>query len=126
MATIVVIDDDPALRAIMRKVLERSGHSVLEAENGVKGIDLVEKVRPDMVITDLVMPEKEGIETIMELRERFQELPIVAVSGAEGGAEGGPLVDARLFGADAILAKPFSVADFLRVVDKALAPRTTS
>ena len=78
------------------------------------------------MITDLVMPEKEGIETIMELTERFQKIPIVAVSGADGGEEGGPLVDARLFGASAILAKPFSVDDFLRVVNRALAPQAAS
>jgi CheY-like chemotaxis protein len=57
MASIVLIDDDPALRSVMRRVLERAGHSVADAEDGVKGIALVERVRPDIVITDLVMPE---------------------------------------------------------------------
>ena len=120
--SILLIDDDPALRSAMRKILERAGHSVYDAEDGVKGIALVESIRPDLVVTDLVMPEKEGIETILELRERFQEIPIIAVSGADGGEEEGPLFDARLFGAAAVLAKPFSIADFVAVVEKVLQP----
>jgi CheY-like chemotaxis protein len=120
MASIVLIDDDPALRSVMRRVLERAGHSVADAEDGVKGIALVERVRPDIVITDLVMPEKEGIETILELRDRFQDLPIIAVSGAEGGEVDGPLVDASMFGAAAVLAKPFSISDFIEVVERVL------
>jgi CheY-like chemotaxis protein len=122
MASIVLIDDDPALRSAMRKILERAGHSVHDAEDGGKGLALVESVRPDLVVTDLVMPEKEGIETILELRERFQEIPIIAVSGAEGGEAAGPLFDASLFGAAAVLAKPFSISDFVAVVEKVLQP----
>lgn len=122
MAAIVLIDDDPALRSVMRRVLERAGHSVADAENGVMGIALVERIRPALVITDLVMPEKEGIETILELRDRYPDLPIVAVSGAEGGEEEGPLLDASMFGAAAVLAKPFSIAQFLEVIEKVLPP----
>lgn len=122
MASIVLIDDDPALRSVMRRVLERAGHTVTDAENGVKGIALVERVRPDLVITDLVMPEKEGIETILELRDSFPDIPIIAVSGAEGGEVEGPLVDASLFGAAAVLAKPFSIAQFLDVVEGVIPP----
>jgi CheY-like chemotaxis protein len=125
MASIVLIDDDPALRSVMRKVLERAGHAVADAENGVKGIALVERVRPDLVITDLVMPEKEGIETILELRDGFPDLPIIAVSGADGGEVEGPLVDASLFGAAAVLAKPFSIAQFLEVVESVLPPASS-
>jgi FixJ family two-component response regulator len=66
------------------------------------------------------MPEKEGIETILELRDRFQDLPIIAVSGAEGGEVDGPLVDASMFGAAAVLAKPFSISDFIEVVERVL------
>jgi CheY-like chemotaxis protein len=120
MATILVIDDEPALRAAMRRALERAGHTVLEAANGSVAIPMIEKDRPDAVVTDLFMPEKEGIETIMELRERFADLPIVAVSGALGGDESGPLKDAQIFGASAVLPKPFSIDQFVKTVEGVL------
>lgn len=119
MARIVVIDDDPALRGVMRKILEREGHTVAEADDGIRGMKLVEESLPDVVVTDLLMPEKEGIETIMELQERFPDVPIVAVSGA-GGEGGGPLVDAELFGATVTLSKPFSIEEFAQAVRTAL------
>jgi two-component system, chemotaxis family, chemotaxis protein CheY len=121
MARILVIDDDPSLRRSMRKVLERSGHEVIEAEDGDKGMRLVREVHPDLVVTDLLMPEKEGIETIQELRAEFPEIPIVAVSGAGSVEEGGPLLDAQLFGADATLSKPFEVEELVQTVTRVLA-----
>lgn len=114
MADILIIDDDDALRGTMRKILERNGHDVREASDGLKGVDRIRERVPDLVVLDLIMPEKEGIETIMELREEYPELRILAVSG--GGSvlgAGGALEDAMLFGADASLAKPFTV-DALR------------
>ncbi len=110
MAHIVVIDDDPAIRGSVRRILERAGHEVQEADDGEAGMRLVEARAPALVITDLYMPGKEGIETIQELAERFPRVRILAISGA-GGIEDddGPLADAKLFGAHAILPKPFSV-----------------
>ncbi len=121
MANIVVMDDDPGLRGAMRKILERGGHTVREAEDGVVGMRLVESEAPDLVVTDLLMPKKEGIETIMDLRARFPKVRILAISGAGSpDGEGGPLVDARLFGAHGTLPKPFSVQTLLSVVDQVL------
>lgn len=121
MAQIVVIDDDEALRRTIRRVLERAGHEVREAEEGGAGMRLVAQSPPDLVITDLLMPEKEGIETIQELREDYPEVRVIAVSGAGGGDEGGPLLDAQLFGAHATLEKPFSADELARLVDEVLA-----
>ncbi len=122
MADIVVVDDDPGLRGALRKILERGGHGVREAPDGEAGLRLVEARAPDLVVTDLLMPEKEGIETIMELRDRFPRVRILAISGAgTPDGEEGPLVDARLFGAHATLAKPFSVQALLEVVSEVLA-----
>jgi len=121
MANIVVVDDDPGLRGAIRKILERGGHTIREAEDGDAGVRLVEREAPDLVVTDLLMPEKEGIETIMELRERFPQVRILAISGAGTlDGEGGPLVDAELFGAHGTLPKPFSVETLLSVVDQVL------
>lgn len=121
MANIVVVDDDPGLRGVMKKILERGGHTVREAEDGNAGMRLVEHEAPDLVVTDLLMPEKEGIETIRELQERFPEVRILAISGAgTPDGEGGPLMDAELFGAHHTLSKPFSVGALLSVVDRVL------
>lgn len=121
MATILVVDDDPSIRTTLRKVLEREGHSVREAADGQAGIDEVDRNAPELVIVDLIMPEKEGIETIMELRERYPELTILAMSG--GGVTtgpSGPLSDARVLGADGSLAKPFTVERLVRTVEEML------
>jgi two-component system, chemotaxis family, chemotaxis protein CheY len=120
MADIVVIDDDPALRGTIRKILERGGHTVREAGDGDAGLRMVEEAQPDLVVTDLLMPEKEGIETIMELCDRYPRVRIIAISGAGGVDDPGPLVDAELFGAHATLPKPFSVDTLLRVVGEVL------
>jgi two-component system, chemotaxis family, chemotaxis protein CheY len=120
MARILVIDDDPALRRTVRKILERGGHEVEEAENGLTGLRVVEERPPDLVVTDLVMPEKEGIETILELRERFPEVGVLAVSGAGGVDPTGPLMDAHLFGAHATLPKPFQIQELLDAVAEVL------
>lgn len=109
MAKILIIDDDPALRDVMRKILEHDGHDVRVAEDGAMGLDLYRAEPADLVITDLIMPEKEGIETIQELREEFPHVRILAVSGGGMVDPDGPLTDAELFGADGSLAKPFSV-----------------
>lgn len=117
MAHILVIDDDPSIRSTLRKVLEREGHSIREAPDGQAGIDEVDREAPELVIVDLIMPEKEGIETILELRERYPGLTILAMSG--GGASidaSGPLSDAKVLGADGSLAKPFTVERLVRTV----------
>jgi len=121
MADILIIDDDQALRSTMRRILQRRGHVVREAEDGSSGLALLRESRPDLVVTDLYMPGKEGIETILELRAEDPELPILAVSG--GGVTmtaGLSLGDAEALGADASLAKPFSVEEFQDVVDRLL------
>jgi len=121
MARILVIDDDPAIRTTLRKVLEREGHSIREAPDGQAGIDEVDREAPELVIVDLIMPEKEGIETIMELRERHPELTILAISGGGLSTDpSGPLSDAKVLGADGSLAKPFTVERLIRTVDEML------
>ncbi len=81
MAKILVLDDEPSILLMIKKMLEKAGHEVEIALNGKEGMKLFEKNRPDLLITDIIMPEKEGLETIFELRKSCPELKIIAISG---------------------------------------------
>ncbi|MEX2526044.1 MAG: response regulator [Gemmatimonadota bacterium] len=117
MAKVVVIDDEPGIRNVIARILVRDGHEVWQAENGDVGLRMVGTHQPQLVITDLLMPDKEGIETIQELREAYPDLKILAVSGAGSAEEGGPLLDAEILGADASLPKPFTPQELMAKVD---------
>ena len=121
MARILIIDDEDELRSMLRQMLEQAGHQVTEAVNGAEGIQLYEQDRPDLIITDIIMPEMEGFETIRELRDTAAELKIIAISG--GAPIGTPdnLKIAREFGADAAFAKPIDRQEFLSSVSRLLA-----
>lgn len=81
MTKILIIDDEELIRKMLKKVLEQNGYEVLDAFNGIQGIDLYKEHKPDIVITDLLMPEKEGLETIKELIELDSGVRIIAISG---------------------------------------------
>jgi DNA-binding response OmpR family regulator len=122
MARLLVIDDDPGVRSIMVRILERQGHEVDQASEGGEGLRLVMDNDYALVITDLVMPGKEGIETILELRSEYPDLPILAVSGGLSVDKTGPLSDAAQLGANATLEKPFTTEGFLAAVNGLLSP----
>ena len=125
MATVLVVDDLLADRRLVGGLLERrSGTKVLYAENGASALEQMELHAPDMVITDLVMPNKEGLETISDIRRRGWTMPIVAMTG--GGAVGPSsyLKSARLMGADAVLAKPFARGEVLTLLRSFVAAET--
>ncbi len=120
MARILVIDDDDQFRAMMKKLLEQNGHDVLEASDGEKGVRLFEQQGADLIVTDIVMPNKEGLETIMDLRRKAPGVKIIAVSG---GGRIGPesyLDLAKKFGAVKVFSKPFGLKEFLQAVRDAL------
>ncbi|MFC1661647.1 response regulator [Gemmatimonadota bacterium] len=121
MARILVIDDEDAIRGVLKRILSMAGHEVVEAEDGDVGTRLFEASDFDLVITDLIMPEKEGIETILDLREGHPDVRILVVSGGHSLDKTGSLEDAEALGADASLAKPFSVEELLGAVDALLA-----
>lgn len=126
MGKILVIDDDEFVRSLVTRALEREGHTVVTAPDGESGLERFRGGAFDVVVTDILMPGKEGIELIMELRETHPDTPIVAMSGG-GGATGsaGPLQDARLLGADATLSKPFEIESLRRMVNGLLAGAST-
>jgi CheY-like chemotaxis protein len=121
MAQILVIDDEDQVRRLIREVLEAAGHEITEAPNGRVGVRLFRQSPARLVITNIFMPEQEGIETITELRNDYPDLPILAISG--GGSSGGTdvLETAEAFGASAILAKPFDLPALTGAVEKLLA-----
>ncbi len=107
MAVILVADDDSMLRATMRKMLEASGHAVLEATSGREAEEIVARERVDLLITDIIMPEKEGIGLVRDVKRLRPELRIIAMSGGGRSGQFGLLEVATKFGADAALQKPF-------------------
>jgi len=123
MKSILVIDDDQDVRTCVRNILEHSGYSVLEAENGSVGIGIFRNNPVDLIIVDLFMPEKEGIETIIELRKGYPDQKILAISGGIPGY--GPdhfLHIATKLGADGTLDKPFNMQQLLAKVETLLDP----
>jgi CheY-like chemotaxis protein len=121
MARILVIDDEELARFTMREILESAGHAVEEAKNGAQGISLQRSQPFDVVITDIIMPEKEGVQTIIELRQDFPTLPIIAISGGGRTRNLDFLRIAEQYGARKILPKPFSEEDLLDAVGGCLA-----
>jgi CheY-like chemotaxis protein len=121
---ILLVEDDEAVREILRKALVSAGYDVEEASDGAIALAAYYRQPPDLVITDLVMPEKDGLETIRELRRVNPAVKIIAMSG--GGRTLGPgqlyLESARLFGALKILAKPFTSSALLKAVSELLPP----
>jgi len=119
LASVLVIDDDPAMRSTLRRILERDDHEVHEAEDGDRGIRAFRARPTDVVITDIIMPGKEGIETILELREEAPGVRILVISGGGTMEAETMLDDATAIGADSSLAKPFTI-DQLRDAVSAL------
>ena len=118
---ILVIDDDPVVRGMLAEMLRREGYDVDEAEDGRAGMRRFREQPATLVITDVVMPEQEGLETLMQLRQASPAVKVIAISG---GGRVGPesyLNSARTLGANAILAKPFGREELLEAVTKVLA-----
>jgi DNA-binding response OmpR family regulator len=117
---VLVIDDEQLIRLQVRAALEQDGFVVHEAANGNEGLTRIAVTAPDVVITDILMPDKEGIETILELRRHYPSIRIIAISG--GGRTGNKdfLRTAKHLGADRTLAKPFALGELLRMVREVL------
>ena len=121
MACVLVIDDEPAIRSLLRHVLERDGHEVLEAENGRKGMRALRGAAVDLVITDIIMPEQEGFETISEIRRTRPGVKIIAISGGGRRLTMDFLPMAKRLGADRTFDKPFRPAAVAAAVSELLA-----
>jgi DNA-binding response OmpR family regulator len=121
MSSVLVIDDDPVFCTVVQGILENDGYSVELAGDAQTGISRFDEMNPDLVIVDILMPGKEGIATILELRENNPEARILAMTGGGNFAAGDVLRIAELLGADNSLKKPFAPAALLATVKRCLA-----
>ena len=120
MAKILIIEDDKEVRGLLKALLSRSGHTVREAGDGREGIHNFRTSPSDLIITDLIMPHKEGLETIIDLRQEFPDLKIIAISGGSRDNRENYLKTAELCGASRIFHKPFANKDLLAAVNELL------
>ena len=123
MSRILVADDDEDLREMLRLMLLKMGHEVAVAHNGKEALALCPQFQPELVLTDLIMPEREGLETIQILRKSWPNIRIIAMSGGARMNAGDLLRIAKLMGAREALAKPFSNQELQFAVEAALRDR---
>jgi CheY-like chemotaxis protein len=119
-ARILLVDDNTALRSVLRLVLVCAGHAVYDVANGREALKQIAAEPFDLVITDLLMPEMDGVETIFAIHKAQPGLPIIAMSGGGLGSAHLYLALARLGGAGRILEKPFANSELLLAVDELL------
>lgn len=118
MACVLVVDDEESVRHMLRRLLEGADFQVREAGNGNEALRVLDEGMVDLIIIDIIMPEKDGIETIIEIRRRRPDLPIVAISGGSQAPKMDYLETARKLGANYTLRKPFSGAEILSIIDE--------
>jgi DNA-binding response OmpR family regulator len=119
MARILLIEDYGLIRSLLRETLELAGDTVIEARNGAEGLDLFRKAGADLVITDIVMPDKDGLDVVTALREQVPPVKIIAISGAGDSAEDYLDIAYRM-GAMKVLLKPFTPAALIAAIDELL------
>ena len=122
MPRILLIDDDESFRSVLNASLQLMGHTVTQAREGREGVECYKGGQFDVVVTDLIMPDKEGIETIMDLRKLNPAVKIIAMSGGGRVTSVDYLQIARQVGAKLILAKPFSYEDIRSAIEQLTVP----
>jgi len=120
MSGILVVEDDNDLRTMLKVSLNRRRFTVMEAENGKEALTHFKPSMIDLVITDLIMPEEDGLKVIMRMRELKPSIKIIAISGGGKAGPGSYLNLAKALGADAIYSKPFSVNDMITKIEELL------
>jgi CheY-like chemotaxis protein len=120
MKTILIIDDDEAVLVLYTRYLESKGYTVLQAADGREGLRLFEATPPDLVITDIIMPEMDGLELIPKLRKKFPNVPVIAISGGMRNATITFLPHAKTFGACRVFEKPVDLSDLLQAIKELL------
>jgi DNA-binding NtrC family response regulator len=120
MVRILIIDDEPSIIEVLRKILQFEGYDVATAANGEEGLELFRQTPCDLVITDMVMPAKDGLQTILDLRKEKPDLPVIAMSGGGAISKERYLAVAGYLDRVITIAKPFSVGAIAEAVVKLL------
>lgn len=117
---ILVIDDDLLFRTMLVEMLERKDYQVISAKDGEEGFQIWQTLKPDLVITDIIMPNKEGIETIMQMKRQNKLVKIIAISGGGRTNAQDNLISAKLLGASIAISKPFESSELISAVQQLL------
>jgi DNA-binding NtrC family response regulator len=125
MARILIIDDEEQIRSMLRLMLERDGYEVVEAPDGIEGIRAYRQKPADLIITDLIMPNQDGIGMIIELQKEFPDVKIIAMSGGGLNKPEGYLKGAKKLGAAYTLTKPIDREKMLRAVKDTIKDSTS-
>jgi DNA-binding response OmpR family regulator len=120
MPGVLLVEDDKELREMLKMSLLRRNFTVLEAENGKAAITHFKPLLTDIVVTDLIMPEEDGLKVVIKLRELKPSIKIIAISGGGKVGPGSYLNLAKALGADAIYSKPFSISDLVAKIEQLL------
>jgi len=122
MPRILLIDDDQMVRQLLRAILEEAGYEVEEAADGRQGLDFFRQLPFDLVIVDIFMPNVDGLETIIEMKESHPDMKSIAISGGGLTAEMEFLSYAQTFGADRIFSKPLDMRAFMKAAEELVGP----
>jgi DNA-binding response OmpR family regulator len=120
MPGVLIVEDDKELREMLKLSLTRRNFTVFEAENGKSAIAHFKPTITDLVVTDLIMPEEDGLKVVIKLRELKPSIKIIAISGGGKVGPGSYLNLAKALGADAIYSKPFSINDLIAKIEQLL------
>jgi CheY-like chemotaxis protein len=120
MPGVLIVEDDKELRQMLKMMLQRRNFTVLEAENGKSAITHFKPLLTDVVVTDLIMPEEDGLKVVIKLKELKPSLKVIAISGGGKAGPGGYLNLAKALGADAVYSKPFSLNDLVEKIEQLL------
>lgn len=126
MPRILIVDDEPQLRTVLRKILEREGHTVVEAPDGRHGLRLWRDQPIDLVLTDIYMPEKDGIELLVAIRQTRRKTKIICMTGASERGLWNLNPAAEIMGADRTLSKPFEKEALLSTIIDVLTEEETA
>ncbi|MBK7134292.1 MAG: response regulator [Bacteroidales bacterium] len=120
MAKILIIDDETAIAIMLKKMVEKAGHEAKTASNGNEGLTMFDSFHPDLLITDIVMPDKEGLELIFDLRRKNPVLKIIAISGGGRFQYEGYLNSAKHLGANKVYQKPLDLKELMNSITELL------
>jgi len=120
MARILLIDDDSSVQLLFHQYLTSAGYDVVQAENGLEGMARLHEQKPDLIITDIMMPEMDGLEILQAVRKEYDDLPVIAISGGMRNAPINFLPHAKVFGACHVFEKPVPLDVLLSAVKNLL------